>query len=139
MERRIVWVHGIGDHAQGYSDSWRQAFDPHLQLTAESYVEVHWETVFDPPDSLGCAAATRAREALTLTPEEGSCRRRRLRAELTVLLQARQSALEQGPAREGRESALPSGLRRGLAGVWRGLRPAAPGVGRPGSAVRRPR
>ena len=73
MDRRIVWVHGIGDHAKGYSDSWRQAFNPHLQLTAESFVEVFWETVFDPPDP-GSRGAARAHEALTLTPRKSSRR-----------------------------------------------------------------
>jgi metacaspase-1 len=109
MDRRIVWVHGIGDHTAGYSESWRQAFNPHLQLANESYVEVLWESVFDPPDS-GSRGASRAREALTLTPEE-ELQAQRLRAELTVLLQARQSGLEQGPAPGERETAPPAGDR----------------------------
>jgi hypothetical protein len=111
MERRIVWVHGIGDHTRGYSDSWRQAFNPHLQLPAESFVEVFWEAVFDPPDS-GSRSASQARETFTLTPEE-EAQAQRLRAELTVLLQARQTALEQGPAPGERESAPPAGDRSG--------------------------
>jgi metacaspase-1 len=109
MERRIVWVHGIGDHAKGYSDSWRQVFNPHLQLTDESYVEVLWESVFDPPDS-GSRGAARAREALTLTSDE-ELQAQRLREELTVLLQARQSALEQGPGQEEQESSSRAGAR----------------------------
>jgi hypothetical protein len=118
MERRIVWVHGIGDHVQGYSDSWRRAFNPHLQLNDESYVEVFWEAVFDPPDSAS-RGATRAREALALTPEE-ELQAQRLREELTVLLQARQSALEQGPARDGQESSSRGGDRSASRSAGRG-------------------
>ena len=48
MEHRIVWVHGIGNHQAGYSDSWEQHFNAYLQLPHASYIEVVWETVFEP-------------------------------------------------------------------------------------------
>lgn len=47
MEHRIVWIHGIGDHQAGYSDAWRRSFNAYLNLPAESFVEVLWESVFD--------------------------------------------------------------------------------------------
>ncbi len=47
MHQRIVWIHGIGNHQPGYSAAWQTAFNPHLSLTTDAYVEVCWETVFE--------------------------------------------------------------------------------------------
>jgi hypothetical protein len=117
MDRRIVWVHGIGDHRAGYSDSWRLAFNPHLQLPDQSYVEVLWETVFNPPQA-GSRGGERALETMTLTPEE-ELQAQRVYDELTVLLEARQSALEQGQVQTGGDPTSRAGTRSSSRGASR--------------------
>ncbi|HEV2122940.1 MAG TPA: hypothetical protein VGW38_09210, partial [Chloroflexota bacterium] len=94
MEHSVVWVHGIGDHAPGYSDEWRRVFNPHLNFPDNSYAEVLWESVFDtaPGPGTRAEATTRAGQILTLTPEEAA-EAERVREELTTFLQARESAL----------------------------------------------
>lgn len=47
MARRIVFVHGIGDHKAGYSEGWRAALDGHLGLGDGAYVEAVWESALD--------------------------------------------------------------------------------------------
>jgi hypothetical protein len=93
MHQRIVWVHGIGDHRPGYSAMWQTAFNPYLDLPADAYIEVCWETVFD---------ATRGTRSLhdnvALTPKEQQAEHQ-VRAELATILQARASALEQSAPR----------------------------------------
>jgi hypothetical protein len=92
MEHRIVWVHGIGHHTAGYSDSWRQSFDHYLHLTPASYLEVVWDTVFH-PEQAGTRDAARAAGAMALTPRE-ELAAREVEDEVLTILGARRSALE---------------------------------------------
>ena len=90
MQRRITWVHGIGNHKAGYSDGWRTNFDRYLKLGKPAYVEVLWETVFD------ARASTRGRTR-SLAPTAQEKRDEALvRNEIESLLLARASALGQG-------------------------------------------
>lgn len=71
MDRRIVWMHGIGRHTRGYSDPWRTQFDRFLGQPRDAYPEVIWDTVFHPaapaaPEGRQAAVA----EAIALTPQE---------------------------------------------------------------------
>src|SRR4051794_9968892 len=92
MEHRIVWVHGIGHHTAGYSDSWRQSFDHYLHLTPASYLEVVWDTVFH-PERTRTRDAARAAGAIALTPQE-ELAAREVQDEVLTILGARRSALE---------------------------------------------
>ncbi len=46
-DTRIIFIHGIGDYAPGYSDQWRRAFNRYLSLPLENFIEVVWDDVFD--------------------------------------------------------------------------------------------
>lgn len=69
---RVVCVHGIGDHASGYSDRWRAVFNRYLALGVSQFHEVVWDEVFDErergkrslaePPSLTKAETARAEE-----------------------------------------------------------------------------
>ena len=89
--RRIVWVHGIGEHRTGYSRAWRTVFNPHLKLADSDYLEVLWEPVMEgrPPGSRALAASIR------LTPSE-RVEERLIREELEARL-AQQSVVEGTP------------------------------------------
>lgn len=95
MQHRIIWLHGIGDHHEGYSAGWTTAFNEYLQLKPENYLEVCWETVFDVTRSLD------SDPALALTPQE-ELDEQQVRQELTTVLLARSSALEQSAPSETR-------------------------------------
>jgi metacaspase-1 len=71
---RVVWVHGIGHPAVGYSDGWREAFNQYLQLPDGDFVEVLWSPAYDAQRSA--------------TPEEGNLSRT-----LAMNLRARGSAV----------------------------------------------
>lgn len=90
-KRRVVWVHGIGEHRLGYSKPWRTVFNAFLKLGEASYLEVLWEPVMEgkPP-----GARTRM-GALRLTPEERAAERE-IRAELESRL-VQQQVLEATP------------------------------------------
>jgi hypothetical protein len=65
-DARIVFVHGIGNYVAGYSDRWRAAFNRHLSLPLDNFVEVLWDDVFD-----ARAMHDRGLEPIpSLTPEE---------------------------------------------------------------------
>lgn len=83
-KRRIIWVHGIGEHRFGYSKPWRTVFNPFLKLTDADYLEVLWEPVMEgkPPGARGGGGTVR------LTDEERA-RERRIRAELEARLEQR--------------------------------------------------
>ena len=83
-KRRVVWVHGIGEHRSGYSKSWRTVFNPFLKLQDADYLEVLWEPVMEgrPPGSRGGGGRVR------LTDEERA-RERLIRAELEARLEQR--------------------------------------------------
>jgi hypothetical protein len=89
MERRVVWVHGIGDHQAGYSDGWRAVYNVHLHLLEESYSEILWEPVFD---AARRAVRGRARPAVALTRKE-QIEAAEVQAALATILQARMAAL----------------------------------------------
>lgn len=92
MQYRIVWVHGIGTQSSGYSNGWRDAFNAYLQLPADAFVEVCWNTVFD------AGAATRGEDAqVELTPQEQQAEAD-VRADLEVILQARAATQQQAEA-----------------------------------------
>ena len=121
MEHRIVWVHGIGDHRPGFSAEWERSFNAYLNLPRDSFVEVVWETVFEPS-----RAPTRGRRAaaapLQLTRQE-QLAEEELRAQLRAILVAHASSYAEAraparPARRGRSAARHdvvewSELRRG--------------------------
>lgn len=90
MGDRVVWVHGIGDHKQGYSDPWRVAFDRYLHFPLDSYVEVLWETVFE--DSGGVTRGDRA--ALPALTKQEEAAEEQVREELRAILLARSSAVQ---------------------------------------------
>jgi hypothetical protein len=83
-KRRILWVHGIGEHRSGYSKSWRTVFNRFLDLTDADYLEVLWEPVMEgkPPGARGGGGGVR------LTDEERA-RERQIRAELEARLEQR--------------------------------------------------
>ena len=110
MDQRIVWVHGIGDHRAGYSAGWEQSFNTFLKLPHTSFVEVVWETVFEPSRAL-----PRGRRAaptpLQLTPRE-QLADEEVRTQLRAILLARASMYEEAraparPPRRGRGAATP--------------------------------
>jgi hypothetical protein len=91
-KRRIVWVHGIGEHRAGYSKPWRTVFNPFLKLDDADYVEVLWEPVME-----GRPPGSRARGGeLRLTPRERADERV-IRSELESRL-AQRSVTETTPA-----------------------------------------
>jgi len=90
-KRRIVWVHGIGEHRTGYSKPWRTVFNEFFDLADADYVEVLWEPVME--GRIPGARAVRA-GATRLTPEERA-EERRIRAELEARL-AQQAVTEGG-------------------------------------------
>lgn len=91
-KRRIVWVHGIGEHRAGYSKPWRAVFNPFLKVTDADYIEVLWEPVMEgrPPGSRGRGGVVR------LTPVERA-NERLIRLELEARL-AQQSVVESTPS-----------------------------------------
>ncbi len=42
----IVWIHGIGRQRAGYSQPWRQAFNPFLNFEENQYHEALWGPIF---------------------------------------------------------------------------------------------
>ena len=86
--RRIVWVHGIGEHRAGYSKPWRTVFNPFLSLKDTEYLEVLWEPVME-----GKAPGARGRgNGIPLTPAERA-EERVIRLELESRL-AQQTVIE---------------------------------------------
>lgn len=103
-QRRIVWVHGIGEHRAGYSSPWRKVFNPFLELSDGNYLEVLWEPVLEgrPPGSRAGGRGVR------LTPEE-RVEERQIHDQLEARL-AQQTVIEgtvQGGARSTRVDARP--------------------------------
>ena len=49
QDTRVVFIHGITDHAGGYSDRWRSAFNRHLNLPLANFVEVAWDDLLQNP------------------------------------------------------------------------------------------
>jgi hypothetical protein len=100
-QRRIVWVHGIGEHRSGYSRPWRAVFDPFLNLSEDDYLEVLWEPVMEgrPPGSRARGAAIRLS-----APERAE--ERLIRLELEARL-AQQAVVESAPAGGARSGARP--------------------------------
>jgi hypothetical protein len=72
VARRIVWVHGIGEHTAGFSKPWRAVFNPFLKLRDTEYLEVLWEPVMEgrPP-----GARARGVAGVRLTPAERANKR----------------------------------------------------------------
>ncbi len=96
-DTRVVFVHGIGEHAAGYSDRWRAAFNRYLALPLENYVEVLWDDIFD-------KTARRVRgleEPPVLDPEEKKVFVE-IREEIREIFEARQSLL--GDIQPGEDS-----------------------------------
>jgi metacaspase-1 len=90
MPHRVMWVHGIGAHQPGYSRSWQDAFNPHLNLQPSDFLEVCWNTVFD--KTAGATRSAEGGEAVALTEAE-QIAADQVREELVTLLQARADAL----------------------------------------------
>lgn len=105
-KRRIVWVHGIGEHKAGYSKAWRTVFNPILKLTDADYLEVLWEPVMEgrPPGARGGVGK------VEMTARERADERL-IRAELAARLE-QQAVVE----------ATPSGARGGRPREWSGAR-----------------
>lgn len=110
MERRVVWIHGIGDHRPGYSAGWRQIFNRHFQLNDESYLEVCWDPVFD---GIGAATRGRPRQPSVVLSRAEEQAARDLGIELTTILQARASAFQSGLAPVSTRSRRPAALEWG--------------------------
>lgn len=94
MQQRIIWIHGIGDHQEGYSAPWTTAFNEYFQLTTDAYLEVCWDTVFDVPRDLDSTAPIELTEQELLAEQE-------VREDLETILLARSSALEQAEGTRG--------------------------------------
>jgi metacaspase-1 len=105
-KRRIVWIHGIGEHKAGYSKAWRTVFNPLLKLTEADYLEVLWEPVMEgrPPGARGGIGKVQ------MTAKERADERL-IRAELEARLE-QQAVVE----------ATPSGARGGRPREWGGAR-----------------
>ena len=59
----IVWIHGVGETAPGYSAPWKEALDPYLKLPDGNYTEVLWSDVFGEDKQLN-AEETLAQDAI---------------------------------------------------------------------------
>lgn len=92
MAHRLLWVHGIGRHRPGYSAPWESAFNQYLHLPHEEYVEICWDTVFDP--AIRGLRADGARIELTRQEKLAEAE---VRADLETILLARSAALAQEP------------------------------------------
>lgn len=117
-QRRIVWVHGIGEHRAGYSTAWRKVFNPFLELSDGDYLEVLWEPVLEgrPPGSRSGG------RGVGLTPDE-RVEERQIRDQLEARL-AQQTVIEgaaQGGARSARADARPSEWSAARRQVPRGI------------------
>jgi hypothetical protein len=101
MKRRVVWVHGIGEHRTGYARPWQKVFNEFLRLEASDYVEVLWEPAMEgkPPGARGIG------QPIRLTPEERADERH-IRAELEARL-AQQAAVESVAGGEARGMGRP--------------------------------
>jgi len=91
MGHRLLWIHGIGNHAPGYSGPWQTNFERYLGLGAESYIEVLWEDVVDA--AKGTTRGSPGAPAFALTPEEQAAEED-VRRELETMILARQSAAD---------------------------------------------
>lgn len=95
MSRRIIWIHGIGDHRAGYSRPWSDALNEYAALDGDSYAEVCWDEVFD------ATPGSRGDSIPELTPEE-EAEAERVRLELETILLARASALREAESAASR-------------------------------------
>src|SRR5688572_9210839 len=91
MNRRIVWVHGIGNHETGYSQEWKGAYNPYLNLSDTDYIEVVWDPVFRTPRAQGGVLGAPGAAVPDLTPAEER-EAQQVREELALLLEARNAA-----------------------------------------------
>jgi hypothetical protein len=94
MQHRVIWIHGIGDHHEGYSKPWTAAYNEYFKLVLDDYLEVCWDSVFD---------VARDLESITgveLTPQE-QLAEQEVREDLATVLLARSSALEQADGARG--------------------------------------
>jgi hypothetical protein len=46
VDRKVIFIHGLGDQQPGYSRPWQAAFNTYLDLPPESYLEVLWADLF---------------------------------------------------------------------------------------------
>jgi hypothetical protein len=131
MNRRIVWVHGIGHHEAGYSQEWKSVYNPFLNLPDTDYIEVVWDPVFRTPRAQGGVLGAPGATGPELTPAEQR-EAQQVREELALLLEARNAATPPQPT-SGAGGAS-SGVLGGAAGaqgegveVWtRASQPATP-------------
>jgi hypothetical protein len=93
MQRRVMWVHGIGAHSPGYSAEWQRSFNHYFNLEANDYVEVCWNTVFQAAQT-GTRSVNGSGDPLALTPQE-QLAAEEARQNLETMLQARSWALQQ--------------------------------------------
>lgn len=95
MPHRIVWVHGIGPHRDGYSMPWRTNFNVYLKLLDDCFVEVNWNSVFQAAEAAtrGVGSLGGADDVLALSPQE-QLAEEQVRADLSTLLLARASAVQ---------------------------------------------
>lgn len=83
-DAHVVFVHGIGSHAAGYSDRWRAAFNRYLDLPLDNYVEVVWDDVFDER-----SRSMRGLEPLAELDAEEQARADAIAEELRALMESR--------------------------------------------------
>jgi pimeloyl-ACP methyl ester carboxylesterase len=88
-DTRVVFIHGIGDHAPGYSAQWRRVFNRYLSLPLDNYVEVLWDDLFD-ARTRAAIANTKALPALTSKEQATEAA---VRDELRELFYSRQKLL----------------------------------------------
>jgi hypothetical protein len=115
MERRIVWVHGIGNAQPGYSQPWQANIGAHLGLESSSYVEVVWEPVMD-RHQIVATLGEEGDSPFALSPQE-QVAEEQVRLELAMILQARDSALREAESAIAEPSGEPRVLGDGASGV----------------------
>ncbi len=92
MQHRIIWVHGIGSHSPGWSAGWQTNFNRYLNLAADNYLEVTWDTVFQVV-RMGTRSIDEGAE-VALTPQE-ELAEEEVREDLATILLARASAMQE--------------------------------------------
>ncbi len=92
MQHRIIWVHGIGSHSPGWSAGWQTNFNRYLNLPADNYLEVTWDTVFQAA-RMGTRSIDEGSE-VALTPQE-ELAEAEVREDLATILLARASAMQE--------------------------------------------
>jgi metacaspase-1 len=94
MDYRIVWVHGIGPTAAGYSHAWTQTYNQFLGLPLTDYIEVLWADVYAATTGFERQASS---DIVLPGVMQEQLAEAQVRKALTTVLLARATA-QQGPA-----------------------------------------